>query len=306
MRVLLDDVRNNREKFEAIHRDPFYIGSNGVGSIAGVNPFCNPLQQWVYSRNIEPMPDISKLVKIRRGNYLEPLCAELAEERLGVKLVQFNKIAQHDVYDWAIATPDYITADGSALVECKAVSYRSKRYWEEGGAPDYYLTQVQWQMGITGVHMCYFSALVGEDDHYTPCFYFSQDIFDQLVEQVIKFKELVDKGIPPEAREGDSKTIVGIFEQSDSEADIFNQELVEKYFELKKQVEEAKAPLKELEAQLDAAKNNIMLAMNGCNRAKCGNYRFKVSCSKFTMPSRECERHTFKAWEVDNDNGVGG
>jgi putative phage-type endonuclease len=304
MRVLLDDVRNNREKFDAIHRDPTYIGSSTIANIAGLNPYCSPLQQWIYATGKQEIPDISKNIKVRRGIAMEPILAEMFTEATGEYIYPYNQIAQHNDYDWAIASPDYFRV--GEIIECKCVSYRTKHFWEGGGAPDYYLIQVQWQMGICRMDSASFSALVGDDSHYTPRFYFAQDVYDQLMERALKFREMVEKDIPPDAGPGDSKAIAAITEQSDSEADIFNQELVEKYFELKKQTEEAKAPLKEMEAQLDAAKNNIMLAMNGCNRAKCGKYRFKVSCSKFTMPSRECERHTFKAWEVDNDNGVGG
>jgi putative phage-type endonuclease len=150
-RVLLDDVSENREKFVEIHQDPSYYGSSTVADIAGLNPYRSRLQAWVIKKQ-GICEDLSKNIRIRRGIAMEPVLAELFTEVTGKAVLPFNQVLQHKSYDWAIASPDYCTVGEHNLVECKCVSYRGKHFWEGGGAPDYYMIQLQWQMGISGIH----------------------------------------------------------------------------------------------------------------------------------------------------------
>lgn len=63
---------------------------------------------------------------------------------------------------WLLATPDYITDDGTTLVECKVVGSHMQWMWEQG-VPFHVRVQCQTQMMASGIHKCHVAALLGTD-----------------------------------------------------------------------------------------------------------------------------------------------
>ena len=103
---------------------------------------------------------------MKLGKLLEPVVVQLWEESTGWKAVKASAqdiIYQDPEHSWRICTPDRIAyevgTDGKkrkVLLEIKT----SSMDFDPDDLPTNYLCQVQYQMHITGVHVCYLCWLV--------------------------------------------------------------------------------------------------------------------------------------------------
>lgn len=301
MRTILENCKEKREAFEDVHNNPELYGSSSVGNVLGLNPYCTPLQEWVYRTGKQPRPSIDKLISVRRGNAMEPVLGELFVEVHGGEITAPDAIYGSDQIDWAIASPDFFwtsPAGERAIVEAKSAGYRQRDYWEDGGAPDYYQTQLLWQLGVCGMEQGYFSVIVGDDDHKTPELKFSQVIFDQILEGVEGFRQLVKRDIPPDALERDSQLVKAMFNHGNATEAQVEDSLLEEYLSLAEQIKTLGAPIKALESQREKVKNQLLQRANGANLLMGSRFRAKVSRSSYVMQAHEVNRVTLKAWEV--------
>lgn len=138
------------------------ITASKVAAILGLSPWESPRSLWHLMRG-----DVSPGVETdthRRGHYLEPAILAWWRDRHP----EFEALKQQPAFklgDWAAATPDmsaYLIdpapasgqyVDGlerQVLVEAKSTAMD----WD-GELPAYYLTQVIWQMHVSGIHRCY-------------------------------------------------------------------------------------------------------------------------------------------------------
>lgn len=117
--------------------------------------------------------------------------------------------------DDALPFPNIVTLDRLATKGRKgSKNYRQriievKRPRVPRGVQDGWLCQVQFQMGVTGIHE---ASLVEVPVYGTPVIHeigFDQELFDSLVQDAAAFYALVEAGTPPEA--GDSEHAKEIF-----------------------------------------------------------------------------------------------
>lgn len=83
--------------------------------------------------------------------------------RTGRKVVELKAILQHNEYPFLIADVDGITQDDDgdpAILELKTASEYKRSEWEQG-VPNYYLTQVQHYLMVTGLKKAYVGVLIG-------------------------------------------------------------------------------------------------------------------------------------------------
>lgn len=75
------------------------------------------------------------------------------------------------------------------ILECKTANAYLAKLWGENDdeIPDYYMTQCQWYMGITGAEICHLAVLIGGQDFRTYRILFDQELFDMLFEECRKF-----------------------------------------------------------------------------------------------------------------------
>lgn len=131
------------------------VTASKVAAILGVSPWESPRSVWHVMKG-EVSAESDSEVK-RRGHYLEPaILAWWRDQHPDYE----GWDSQHEftLGDWAAATPDENgELDGEAvLVEAKSAAYDDD--WGDPGTdaiPAYYLTQVYWQMHVSGIHRCY-------------------------------------------------------------------------------------------------------------------------------------------------------
>src|SRR5690606_11501776 len=140
------------------------ITASKVAAILGLSPWESPRSLW--HRMHGDLPREESTDAQRRGHYLEPAIlawwrdqhdvlpkSEVPVDGEWVKA--WEEQPTYTLGDWAAATPDArawvdgADAFSAVLVEAKSTAQE----WDE--PPAYYLTQVIWQMHVSGIHRCH-------------------------------------------------------------------------------------------------------------------------------------------------------
>lgn len=308
MNIILGDVKANQDKFEAIHRDPQHISASRAASCLGLNPYSSPLQEWIYDTGKAERPDISKEPRVRKGLLLEPLLWQMYDDRNGGSCHPYNQIIQHEEIPWLICTPDAkwvgLGAAPYRLVEGKVYSWRSRAYWQDGGAPNACMIQAQIQLNIDGDAdpVLHFAALVGEDEFYQPAFNREPSIFAQIVEGLERYRKYVKDDIPPDAGAGDSKLVLELTQPRSEQVKLNLDREIERYKTLQAELKVKNAESKKLDDEVKALKNTILLRMNGATHGVSGQWNIKATRSTVTVRPSSYEKVMLKIWGESDDS----
>lgn len=133
------------------------VTASKVAAILGLSPWDSPRSLWHKMRGDLPRDEGNDAT--RRGQYLEDGILAWWRDKHGVTDDrQWVEQPSYTLGDWAAATPDAMTlgipGESEVLVEAKSTA----QDWG-GELPAYYLTQVIWQMHVSGIHRCYVPVL---------------------------------------------------------------------------------------------------------------------------------------------------
>lgn len=129
------------------------ITASKVAAVLGLSPWQSPYSLWQQMKGNLPATEGND--STRRGTYLEPAILAWWRDQHPGTVSDWAEQPTYTLGDWAAATPDAacnMTDDGEdahTLVEAKSTAMD----WDE--LPPYYLTQVIWQMHVSGAHRCY-------------------------------------------------------------------------------------------------------------------------------------------------------
>jgi putative phage-type endonuclease len=140
-----------------------YIGGSDVAAILGLNPYRNVTD--VYLEKINQLTaEATTSRPADLGNRLEPILVQLAAEHFG-EPAELNRRFNND---WMSAQTDGWMDTRHEPIEAKAIGLFNPRFnRNEWGAehtdeiPFLYLTQVLWQLHVTGANTGHVSALLG-------------------------------------------------------------------------------------------------------------------------------------------------
>ncbi|RMD50747.1 hypothetical protein D6827_03445 [Candidatus Parcubacteria bacterium] len=301
MTILLNNITGNRDAW--LKEKEKRIGSSEIATIAGLNPFCSPLELWAkktgkVKSNSEPN------ARMVLGTLFEDDVAEYFTHVTGIKTQHVNKLYQHDKFDFAIASPDYVTVeDAPALLEIKTTGYQGD--WTETTCPDYVLCQLQWQLGITGYEHGYAVGLVGgnPDKFFYPHFEFNADVFEQLLELAKEFMRAVETETPPEAGPNDGKLLQQLFNKpvkdkplkTDSQA---LYKLCQQYEKEKAELKAQQEKLKPLQTAVKETENKIKQMIAGHDTVEVFNY--KINYSQTTVPEAVRKAYVRESFKLTN------
>lgn len=157
------------------------VGGSDISAIVGVNPFRSAIEVFLEKTGRIVTEENQKM---RWGKILEdPVAREYAESE-GVAVRRINAILQHPEHEFALVNLDrLIVKNGQGLDEEKPVhahllnrgngSLEIKttgwaKAWEGGEIPDFNYTQLQWQLGITGLKWGQFGVLISGQEFLKP------------------------------------------------------------------------------------------------------------------------------------------
>ena len=248
------------------------IGGSEIAAIVGLNQYRTPMQVW--ESKVNPVQDEETSQPAYWGTVLEDVVAKEYALRTGNKVQRLTKQMRHPEFSFAIANIDRAVInpeisgnvrwkDGKLttdrILECKTANGFMAKQWGEAGTdsvPDAYLIQCQWYMGVTGASVCDLAVLIGGQDFRIYTILRDDDLINDLLIQGAAFWELVQNKIEPDPvnyPEAVKKWAISDPSLSVQADDSLIDDL--------EQIQGIKAQVKELEAQEDAIKARVLVAM---------------------------------------------
>jgi putative phage-type endonuclease len=126
------------------------VTASKVAAILGLSPWDSPRSLWHKMHGDLPREEQNDAMT--RGHYLEPAILAWWRDQHGVIEGEFVEQPTYTLDDWAAATPDMVAChpiDDNVLVEAKSTSMD----WDNE-LPAYYLTQVLFQLAVSGLSRC--------------------------------------------------------------------------------------------------------------------------------------------------------
>ncbi|TCB16107.1 YqaJ viral recombinase family protein [Acinetobacter sp. ANC 5045] len=266
--VNLQSAENARQAWLESRR--LGIGGSDVAAILGLSKYKSPYQLWLDKTSRSELED-SQSEAAYWGNTLEDIVAKEYAKRNGVKVQRVNATIAHPEHDWmranidrAIINPEIAgnvrIKDGKLttdrILECKTANQYLAKLWgdeQTESVPDYYLTQCQWYMGITGASFCGLGVLIGGQKFRTYEIQFDAELFEMLIEQCSQFwHEHVLSDVPPAPTTFDDVLHRWAKHNPDQsvEADDELAQIITEYKELNSNIKEATTELDQLKLQI--------------------------------------------------------
>ncbi len=248
------------------------IGGSEIAAIVGLSQYRTPMQVW--ESKVNPVQDEETSQPAYWGTVLEDVVAKEYALRTGRKVQRLTKQMMHPDFSFAIANIDRAVInpeisgnvrwkDGrlttDRILECKTANGFMAKQWGEAGTdsvPDAYLIQCQWYMGVTGASICDLAVLIGGQDFRIYTILRDDDLINDLLIQGEAFWELVQSRTEPDPV--NYPEAVKKWSKSDPSLSVQADDLLVDDLE---QIQSIKAQVKELEAQEDALKARVLLAL---------------------------------------------
>lgn len=279
------------------------IGGSDIGAIAGVNPFRSAIHVFLEKTGRLKTEDNEKM---KWGRILEgPVANEYAEKQ-GVCVQRVNACLQHPDHKIALVNLDRLIVKnggsnntgaqqclselGNGCLEVKTTSWA--KAWADGVIPDYYYTQLQWELGVTGLLWGQFAVLVSGQEMIIPAICkFHPNVFDKLVVLAERFwTDHVVKDIAPEPDQNPATLdAMKILYPEIEEKTVSLEEDIEKLIDKR---QELSASIKVAEAKRKAIDANVL--------AKLGNAKYGITERyKVTRVLRTSVRFRRKEFQED-------
>lgn len=136
------------------------IGASDASTILGLNSFEKPYDLML--QKLGDLPAKETTAKMQRGLDLEPVARELFCKMTGKTMVP--KVVLTDEYPFMFASLDGIDPLGKEILEIKCPGTSVHKIAKKGKIPPYYYPQVQHQMVVTGLDMCYYFSFDGDKE----------------------------------------------------------------------------------------------------------------------------------------------
>ena len=198
--------------------------------------------------------DISDLEPVRMGYIMQPLIGRLAQDKLGIELKDADYALAHNKESWLKSHFDFISADGTTLVEAKNynAAYRNKFDPEENRIPAADYIQLLHEATVHNVSKIYLAVLFGGQEFQTFYFEFGDDEKEAFVQSQAKLWAYVVSGDTPTPESVEQTKLV--YPQSTADTVIVATQPIEQAIEYLRQ---AKSQIKAIEAKAEAVELQI-------------------------------------------------
>lgn len=176
------------------------------------------VQVYLEKRGEVDPPDLSDIEAVQMGHVMQPVIGRLTEDRLGITLKDMPAAVRHQTEDWMWSHFDFITADGSTLVEAKNYNAMSRNKFGDNGSShvpgaDYY--QCLHEATVLGVDTVILAVLFGGQEFCTFPLTFSAKEKEELLQVEASLWGRIKTGNPPES--GNSDDLRRLYPNDDGE-----------------------------------------------------------------------------------------
>ena len=239
------------------------IGGSDAAAILGLNPWKTPMDVWLektgeFTRNDEENE------KMYWGTALEDVVAREFMTRTGLKVRRRNAILQHRKHRFMIANVDRLVIGHKAGLECKTAGQYSANNWAMG-VPDYYMSQVQHYMAVTGYKAWYVAVLIGGQEFKYYKVTRDDSFIRELIQAEIEFWRLVEAKTPPpiDGTKASTELVKKLYPEAEKGKEI---DLPFEAFELIQQYEQAYEEEKRINLIKDEAANRLKEMLGDAER----------------------------------------
>lgn len=188
-----------------------FIGASEVPAVLGLDSFMTPLKLWsIKTGAIEP-DDLSDNEAVEWGTRLERLVSAKFAEAHGVKVIAYKKRYVHPDFSFFTCELDNIVAGTDELCEIKTVNAWAWKAWEKPDElPAKVIAQVMAQLGLSKRKVGWVACLCGGQKYIEKRIEFDADFYQNIVDKVFEFWQMVQEKTPPMAIAGDDDLLLAL------------------------------------------------------------------------------------------------
>ena len=131
-------------------------------------------------------PDLSDVEAVQMGHVMQPVIGRLFQDKHKIELKEADYALSHPKHDWMRSHFDFISADGTVLVEAKNYSagVRNKFDADANRIPDADLAQLIHESACHNINRIFLAVLFGGNEFVTIEFDITEGMKDDLVQQI--------------------------------------------------------------------------------------------------------------------------
>lgn len=243
------------------------VSASKIPAILGISPFDSAYSMWAKATG-RITDEVKYKDAVERGNALEPVLLSWLESKLENSRVRVSPSFVHRTHPNWSAAPDGLVFEAKRRTPYAFAEAKTAMYGYEWGKqmtaeiPPGYLSQIAWQMYITGATLCYVPALVNMSLRlYVVTWDDVKDDIDDIIWLASAWEQHVLTDTPP-AWEGSEHTYEAVRKQH---PDIDAEETVVVEPDLAQRLWDAQEAKSQAEAEFNHARIAIM---DAAGRAK--------------------------------------
>jgi len=192
-----------------------HLGASDVSCVLELSPWKTPYQLWEEKtgRGDVDISDKKKLFAI--GHEKEAIARTTYESKVGYKMNP--AVIKNPKYNFFLASLDGFNEEQSDLIEVKYMGADKLNDLSNGIIPNYYYTQLQMQMLMTGLDEMKLIGVGANNEMIVQIVQFNGSMANQMVSKCLEFWDFVKKDSPPKLTEKDFREIEDAATQRDIE-----------------------------------------------------------------------------------------
>jgi predicted phage-related endonuclease len=133
-------------------------------------------------------PDLSDVEAVQMGHIMQPVIGRLFQDKHKIELKEADYALTHTKHDWMRSHFDFISADGTVLVEAKNYNagVRNKFDADANRIPDADLAQLIHESACHNINRIFLAVLFGGNEFVTIEFDITEGMKDDLVQRMAK------------------------------------------------------------------------------------------------------------------------
>lgn len=249
------------------------IGGSDVAALIGISPWASPSEIWLEKTGRGLASSLDKNPTVQFGNMMEQNIGDwFAAKHPDITVRRVNAICQKIDKPYAQASLDFECCENGLWGILEIKTARSQAMWNDG-VPEYYMTQVQHYMYVTGRKYAYFAVFFRDSCKFADFYVERNEDYINIIEGAVDtfWADNVEEDTPPSKIVGttnEAKALAAISGKSNGKF-VKNdtqqvRDLIEQYLDASERESKAKADKRNASNKICALikDNNGLLTSN--------------------------------------------